>query len=214
MTGLPYLGSTSINGGQLGNAYADFLLGLATSASVQTPQDPQYRKTSWSLFVQDAMESDPEADSHLWDTLGSAEHWQEIQDRIAGVFTHDSQSVCGGPARRHHLGGYGAGRCNCEFTSAYPYAIQPRLGVAYQIDSKTVFRAGWGLTYGTTADSNYISTLPDYWRRLYRVQRDLVCIARLRTACRYLRPGFAIYPGAIVSDYSKRRNRSVPRATQ
>jgi hypothetical protein len=54
MTGLPYLGATSVSGGQLGTGYADFLLGLATSATVQTPQDPQYRKTSWSLFVQDA----------------------------------------------------------------------------------------------------------------------------------------------------------------
>ena len=31
--------------------------------------------------------------------------------------------------------------CNCKFANAYPYAIGPRLGVAYQIDSKTVIRA-------------------------------------------------------------------------
>ena len=38
--------------------------------------------------------------------------------------------------------GNGPGRCNCLFTNTYPYAIGPRLGVAYQIDSKTVFRGG------------------------------------------------------------------------
>ena len=35
-----------------------------------------------------------------------------------------------------------------SFAKYYPFAIAPRLGVAYQIDSKTVFRAGWGLSYG------------------------------------------------------------------
>ena len=36
----------------------------------------------------------------------------------------------------------------CHFyKSAYPYAIGPRLGVAYQINPKTVFRGGWGVNY-------------------------------------------------------------------
>src|ERR1039458_508916 len=46
--------------------------------------------------------------------------------------------------------GYGAGRCNCKFTNTYPLAIGPRLGVAYKINAKTVFRGGWGLVYGGT----------------------------------------------------------------
>jgi len=42
--------------------------------------------------------------------------------------------------------GYGAGRCNWRIQpTGNPYAIGPRLGVAYQINSKTVFpRAGMG----------------------------------------------------------------------
>ena len=44
--------------------------------------------------------------------------------------------------------GSGAGRCGCQFAPTYPYAIAPRFGAAYQIDSKTVFRAGWGISYG------------------------------------------------------------------
>ena len=31
--------------------------------------------------------------------------------------------------------------------NAYPYAIGPRLGVAYQINPKTVFRAGGAISY-------------------------------------------------------------------
>jgi len=157
MTGLPYLGSTSTGGGQLGNAYADFLLGLATSASVQTPQDPQYRKTSWSLFVQDSWKVNRKLTLTYgirWDLQNA---WREIWDRIGEFSPTTPNPSVGGLLGATIYAGYGAGRCNCEFTSAYPYAVQPRLGAAYQIDSKTVFRAAWGLTYGTTSNSNYIS---------------------------------------------------------
>jgi hypothetical protein len=50
--------------------------------------------------------------------------------------------------------GYGPGRCNCDFAKNYRYAFGRRLGVAYQIDAETVFRAGWGISYGSTPDNN------------------------------------------------------------
>jgi hypothetical protein len=157
MTGLPYLGATSVGGGNLGSGYADFLLGLATSGSVQTPQDPQYRKTSWSLFIQDTWKATRKLTISYgirWDLQNI---WKEIHDRIAEFSATTPNPSVGGLLGATIYDGYGPGRCNCEFNSAYPYAIQPRLGVAYQIDRKMVFRAGWGLTYGSTSDGNYIS---------------------------------------------------------
>ena len=56
--------------------------------------------------------------------------------------------------------GYGPGRCNCQFSKAYNWGFQPRLGFAYRIGQKTVLRGGWGLTYGQTANYNYISNTP------------------------------------------------------
>ena len=44
--------------------------------------------------------------------------------------------------------GYGAGRCNCIFEKFYPWMIQPRLGVSYLVDSKTVLHAGYGFYSG------------------------------------------------------------------
>jgi hypothetical protein len=38
-----------------------------------------------------------------------------------------------------------------DFASNYPYAFGPRLGLAYQITPKTVFRAGIGVSYSQTA---------------------------------------------------------------
>lgn len=54
--------------------------------------------------------------------------------------------------------GYGGGRCNCAFSHNYPFAFGPRIGVAFQINSKTVLRAGAGITYGlvqTPAGASY-----------------------------------------------------------
>jgi len=42
--------------------------------------------------------------------------------------------------------------CHCEYAHAYPYAIGPHLGVAYQITPKTVFRAGGAISYAATSD--------------------------------------------------------------
>ncbi len=39
--------------------------------------------------------------------------------------------------------------CHCKFNHNYPWALGPRLGIAYQIAPKTVLRAGAGLAYGT-----------------------------------------------------------------
>src|SRR6185312_4504980 len=42
--------------------------------------------------------------------------------------------------------------CHCNYASAYPYATGPHLGVAYQINQKTVFRAGGAISYAATSD--------------------------------------------------------------
>jgi hypothetical protein len=53
--------------------------------------------------------------------------------------------------------GSGGGGCNCTFTTSYPLAVGPRFGVAYQLDSRTVLRGGWGFIYGTTATTGYLT---------------------------------------------------------
>jgi hypothetical protein len=48
--------------------------------------------------------------------------------------------------------------CKCNFAKNYPYAYGPRIGVAYQIDRKTVLRAGIGVVYNSTSTSSGAST--------------------------------------------------------
>jgi hypothetical protein len=42
--------------------------------------------------------------------------------------------------------------CHCTFANAYPFAIGPHIGVAYQITPKTVFRGGGAISYAATSD--------------------------------------------------------------
>jgi hypothetical protein len=60
--------------------------------------------------------------------------------------------------------GDGGGRCNCTLSHNYPWALGPRVGAAYQIDTKTVLRAGAGVTYGVVQTPNGLQyRLADYY---------------------------------------------------
>jgi len=160
-TGLPYAQTTTFNlngvSGSIGNAYASFLLGQADSASVNAVQDPQLRKQAWGLYLQDTWKITPKLtlDYGLrWDleTEGHEIHyrWSMFGPTIPNPTVNNVPGA-------YVYQGYGPGRCNCTFTYPYPYAIGPRLGVAYQLDSKTVLRGGFGVSYGAPATYAYIT---------------------------------------------------------
>lgn len=157
-TGLPYLQSTNLAGGSVGFPYASFLLGGADSATLHNTLQPQVRKSAWGTYLQDTWKiaRNLTLDYGLrWDWQDG---WHEIHDRSssfsAGVPNPSAGGLLGGTAYE----GYGQGHCNCSFSKTYPYAIGPRLGLAYQINKKTVIRAGWGLVYGYTPVLNYFNT--------------------------------------------------------
>ncbi len=155
-TGLPYLNGQSLSGATVGFGYASFLLGLMDNASVASPQDPQFRKVSWGLFVQDNWK----VTRKLTLDYGVRWDWQQAPHEIHNTFSQFGPTVpnpsVGGLLGATVYEGYGTGRCGCNFTPPYWYAIGPRLGAAYQITPKTVLRGGWGFTYGSTAADNFI----------------------------------------------------------
>src|SRR6185369_14444927 len=54
--------------------------------------------------------------------------------------------------------------CGCSYNHNYPNAWGPRLGAAYQINAKTVFRAGAGLVYGTApSQANVFQSIGDFY---------------------------------------------------
>jgi hypothetical protein len=147
-TSQPLYGQVLPTGTGIGSAWASFLLGDYDSVSVGNGQALFYRRTSWSMFVQDSWKLTRKL------TLDYGLRWdlqqpiQELHDRIAGFGPTTPNPNANGLLGGVIYEGSGAGRCNCQFAATYPFAIAPRFGAAYQINAKTVLRAGWGLSYG------------------------------------------------------------------
>jgi Carboxypeptidase regulatory-like domain/TonB-dependent Receptor Plug Domain len=149
-TGLPSTQGQNLSGGSVGYGYASFLLGAVNSASISQPSSPQIRKMAWGLFLQDTWKVTRKLtfDYGLrWDyqPAPSYEH-----DRRSAFSPDIANPTAGGLLGATVYEGYGTGRCNCEFAPTYPYAVGPRLGLAYQVTPKTVFRAAWGIAYGSS----------------------------------------------------------------
>ena len=157
----PYNNTASVNGngvsGSTGNGYASFLLGQVDTATVNTVQDPQLRRQAWGLYIQDTWKVTPRftLDYGLrWDlqSWGHEIHyrWTEFGPSVPNPVVNNIPGAI-------LYQGYGAGRCNCTFTNTYPYSIAPRLGAAYQLDSKTVLRGGAGISYAPISTFNYLT---------------------------------------------------------
>ena len=165
-TAIPYLQTTNIGGGGIGLPYASFLLGLADSASVPSLPSPFYRKVSWGLYVQDTWKITRKLtlDYGLrWDLQHAPE---EVHYRNSMFGPTTPNPSAGGLPGGQIYEGYGAGRCNCTFTSTYPYAVGPRIGVAYQFAPKMVLRAGWGIVYGNVPDGGFNAASGVGWNNL------------------------------------------------
>jgi hypothetical protein len=151
-TALPYLQTTNMGGANIGLPYASFLLGLVDSASIPPTQDPGYTKASMAVYVQDTWK----VTRRLTVDYGIRWDYQQAPEETTGRSSMFGPTVAnptaGGLAGGTIFEGNGAGRCNCKFTTTYPYAVGPRIGVAYQLSNKMVVRAGWGISYGSTAD--------------------------------------------------------------
>jgi Carboxypeptidase regulatory-like domain len=156
-TGLPSTQGQNLGGGGVGFPYASFLLGLVDNATVNAPQDPQWRNSRWGLFLQDTWKISRKLtlDYGLrWDLLDQG---HEIWNRNSMFGPNVPNPSAGGLLGGMVYEGYGSGRCNCRFIPRYPYAIGPRLGAAYQLDRKTVLRGGWGVVYANLATYQYFT---------------------------------------------------------
>jgi hypothetical protein len=151
------LQTTNVSGGSLGFPYASFLLGLTSSASVNAPQDPQWRNSRWGLYLQDSWKVTRKLTLDLGVRWDYQDQGHEIHYRNSMFGPSIPNPSAGGLPGAMVYEGFGPGRCDCNFIDRYPYAIGPRLGVAYQINEKTVLRGGWGVVYGNLATYQYFT---------------------------------------------------------
>jgi hypothetical protein len=142
-----------------GVAYASFLLGLPDVLQLNAPSDPKLGYHSFGLFVQDSWKVTRKltVDYGLrWDyQTYMKEQYGRMQD--ASFSTLDPVTGHNGAVL------YGAS-CNCQFSHNYPYAFGPRLGGAYQLDTKTVIRGGIGVQYDVEeAPNGVLYSAADYY---------------------------------------------------
>jgi hypothetical protein len=147
-TSQPLYGQVLPSGTGIGSTWASFLLGQYDSVTAGNGQALFYRRTSWALYAQDSWKVTRKftVDYGLrWDLQ---QPLNELHDRMISFSPTTPNPTANGLLGAVIYAGNGAGRCNCLFAPYYPYAAAPRLGLAYQLDPKTVLRGGFGISYG------------------------------------------------------------------
>jgi hypothetical protein len=142
-----------------GFAYASFLTGLPDVLNLNAPNDAKLGYHSIGLYVQDSWKVSRKLtiDYGLrWDyQTYMTEQYGRMQD--ASLSTPDTKLGRNGAVL------YGA-TCNCQFSHNYPFAFGPRLGGAYQLDTKTVIRGGAGIQYDVAeAPNGVLYSAADYY---------------------------------------------------
>jgi hypothetical protein len=130
----------------IGFNFANFMLGGATSALLSQPIEYRRSKQQWGIYMQDSwrIRRNLTIDAGIrWDYGTYA---KEDYGRLGAL----SLSVPNSSASGRPGGLIYEATCNCHFAQNYPYAIGPRLGIAYTLNPKTVIRGGIGLAYGST----------------------------------------------------------------
>ncbi len=133
-----------------GNPYASYLLGAVNTNNITdaavTEVGPRFR--TYGLWVQDAYKVTPRLTINLglrWDYNST---WKDVADHLSWLNPTIPNAAVGGFPGILQFAGYGADSCQCrDNIAAYYRGFGPRAGVAYSLDSKTVLRAGYMMTY-------------------------------------------------------------------
>jgi hypothetical protein len=156
----PFSTGYTYTNGATGFSYASYLLGQYGSLNVQPLSEIRLGDHTLGFYAQDTWKArrNLTIDYGLrydYATLLSEEHGR-MQDAAFSL----ANPVIGGRAGSVIYGG----DCHCQLNHDYPYAFGPRLGVAYQIDKKTVLRLGSGISYGGAINNAYLSySVPDFY---------------------------------------------------
>jgi carboxypeptidase family protein len=136
-----------------GFAYASFLSGKATSLGHSPITDTRLGNHAIGVYLQDTWK----VTRKFTLDYGVRYDYQTLLKEQYGRMQNAAFNTPN-PAIGNRIGSviYEA-TCHCSFNHNYPYAIGPRLGAAYQITPKTVFRAGAALAYSQSSDNAFLS---------------------------------------------------------
>ena len=158
-TSEPFTPNVSYGGFTTGFNYASFLLGDFNSVSQSVHEEPRYGYQTWGLYAQDSWKITRKLtlDYGLRYDLNTVEH--EQYNRLTQFDPTAVNLNAGG-----HLGGTTYANTpgtDFKYQPVYPWALGPRIGLAYQLNPKTVIRAGWGVAYQfVAAAAGGLTTVP------------------------------------------------------
>jgi hypothetical protein len=141
-------GQPFANTASSGFGYASFLLGTASSVSTAAVADVRLGTHSFGIYIQDSWKITRKLTFDYGLRWDYASLWNEQYGRMQNAVFNQPNTLIGG---RLGTVEYQA-TCHCNYSNAYPYAIGPHLGVAYQITPKTVFRGGGAISYAAVSD--------------------------------------------------------------
>ena len=148
----PAINGLNLGGGTVGHPYASFLLGRVNSLNLTEAPNFRLAKQQWGLFAQDTWKVTRKLTLDYGLRYDYSNYFKEQYGRLLTFSAVTPNPSAGGKLGGVLFEGTGPGRCGCDFAKSYPLAFGPRLGAAYQLDSKTVLRAGFGIVYSGTGD--------------------------------------------------------------
>jgi hypothetical protein len=147
-TSLPSANGQNLYGASLGDGFGSFILGQMDSGRIGNDNIQWFHRMEGSIYALDTWKLTNKLTVNYglrWDfeQMQQEQHMRETQFSPTVV-----NPTAGGLLGGTEYEGYGTGRCNCSFEKFYPWMIQPRLGLSYQLDPKTVLHAAWGFYSG------------------------------------------------------------------
>jgi hypothetical protein len=195
----PPLSGTTISSGFAGFGLASFLLGGVSGATINAPIAAMPENYQSAAYVQDSWK----VTRRLTMDYGLRWDYGTYQREQFGRYASFSPTIAN-PAASGELGGQiFEATCHCQFAHNYPYAFGPRLGLAYQVNSKTVVNGGVGVVYGantvqtgSTTNSASAST-PAFGQVIGQLQNGIPANVNIQWPTFSAAAGQA--PGAVVA---------------
>ena len=155
-TSLPSAAGQNLYGASIGDGFASFALGQLDSAMIGNDNIQWFHRKESGIYAQDTWKITRRITLNYglrWDFEQMQHEQQNRETQFSATVVNPS---AGGLLGGTEYEGYGPGRCNCSFEKFYPWMIQPRLGVMYQLDPKTVLHVASGLYSGQQLFMNEI----------------------------------------------------------
>ena len=153
-TAMPYAVAANANaqvaGQAIGFPYASFLLGLVNNGNVKPGSRARIGKMQLGFYAQDTWKITRKITLDYGLRYDYSTYLKEQYGRMATLAPLLANPTVGGQPGAVQY----ESNCNCNFANNYKFAFGPRLGLAYQINGKTVLRAGFGIAYTGTPQYN------------------------------------------------------------